>query len=243
MPITSLWGLVISLAVLALGLVYKVVENSHALKLADKEADRLRSRLEALEKARENESLRINSEAATLNNADNNCISKSGENQLITINEKRNEPKQEVHINSAPIPSVPQREVSNKISSLSEALSLEAVLKCLDDKDSTPLQKSIFVERNTGSRITWRGRVESVQKAWEREKDSDLIIVISSPNDSNNFRKFATATFPSPEIHSLAQAKSGDIILFEGTLNFNELAGNWSTSLKDSRFIRFEKNA
>lgn len=234
MPVISLWGLVISLAVLALGLVYKVVENSHALKLADKESDRLRSKLDALEQGKKNET----PNAMTL---DNKCISEGHESRLATSHNINNQSRKNIEIRSVAPSHLDQHK--DKISTLSEALSLEAVLQCLGDKDTTPLQKSMFVEHNTGCRIAWRGRVEDVQKMWEREKESDLMIIISSPNDSESFKKLATAIFSNSEIHSLAQVKSGDIILFEGNLQFSELAGRWSTSLKDSRFIRFEKNA
>ena len=51
MPVISIWALVVSLIVLALGLVIRSLMKSHALKLADKEADRLRSRIETFEES------------------------------------------------------------------------------------------------------------------------------------------------------------------------------------------------
>lgn len=242
MPAISLWGLVISLVVLALGLVYKVVEFSHALKLSEKENDRFRSRLEKLEEARKNELLSISAETSLLNNDNNNFLSKSNENRNKATNEKKRESTNEAHKNLQPIKFVAGKEVSSKISSLSEALSIESVLNCLNDKNKTPLQKSIFVERNSGSKVTWRAEVKDIKKMWEHEKDGDIIIVISPIGSTLNFKNIATATFPNSEIHSLSQAKSGDTVLIEGTLSFSELAGNWSASLSDSRFIRFEEN-
>lgn len=243
MPAISLWGLVISLVVLALGLVYKVVEYSHALKLSEKETDRLRSRLENLEEAQRNEFLSISAETSVLNTDNNNFLSKSNENRNDTTNKKRCESANEAHKNSAHIKFVAGKKVSSKISSLSEALSIEAVLNCLNDKNKTPLQKSIFVEHNSGSRVTWCAKVENVKKMWEHEKDGDIIIVISPISSTQNLKNLATATFPNSEIHSLSQAKSGDMVLIEGTLSFSELAGNWTASLSDSKFIRFEENA
>ena len=243
MPVISVWALVVSLIVLALGLVYKVVEKTHALKLADKEADRLRSRLETLEEARKNEALSISSEVHSLNNTDNNGVSKSDENIVTTSNKKINESPQEVHTPSPIAPPEHQKEVSSKISSLSEALSLESVLKFLNDDDTTPLQKSMFVDRNGGSRITWCGRVRTIKKMWESNIDSDIIIALSPLNATQKLGEIATAVFPNTEALLLAQANQGDSIFIEGTLDFSEFAGNWSASLKDSRLIRVEKNA
>jgi len=75
MPATAIWSLVTGLVLLALGLTYKWVENSHGLKLSEKEADRLRTALAALEETRKNESLSFRAEIDTLNEAHNKEIS------------------------------------------------------------------------------------------------------------------------------------------------------------------------
>lgn len=66
MPANAIWSLIIGLALLALGLTYKWVENSHGLKLSEKEADRLRTTLDALEETRKNEALGFRTEIDTL---------------------------------------------------------------------------------------------------------------------------------------------------------------------------------
>lgn len=75
MPDVTLWGLVVSLAILALGLTYKCVENAHALKLSDKEADRLRTALNTLEETRKNESLSFRAEIDALKEIHNKEVS------------------------------------------------------------------------------------------------------------------------------------------------------------------------
>ena len=75
MPIAALWSLIVGLVILALGLTYKVVEFSHALKLSDKEADRLGARLLALEETRNNEALSSKAEIDVLKEAHNKEIS------------------------------------------------------------------------------------------------------------------------------------------------------------------------
>lgn len=243
MPIISIWTLVVSLIVLALGLVYKVVEKSHALKLADKETDRLRSRIEVLEEARKNESLSVGPEIKSLNSINNNGISKSNKNVRDTKNKEANDPSHKTHTTTPLATLRDQKKVISGISSLSEALSLESILGTINDDKTTPLQKSLFVERNSGSRITWCGHVETIQKLWESDEDSDILIILSPIDDPEKKFKNATAVFPSTEAQILAQASQGNHIFIEGTLNFSELAGNWSASLKDSKLIRVEESA
>ncbi len=64
-----------SLAILALGLTYKWVENAHSLKLSEKEADRLRTALDTLEETRKNEALGFKTEIDTLKETHNKEIS------------------------------------------------------------------------------------------------------------------------------------------------------------------------
>ena len=66
MTITALWTFIGSLVLLTLGITYKWVENAHGLKLAEKEIDRLRSALDAVEKARKDESLGFRAEIDSL---------------------------------------------------------------------------------------------------------------------------------------------------------------------------------
>lgn len=75
MPVSALWALVISLVGLALGLTYKWVENAHALKLADKETDRIRAAFNSLEETRKNEALSAKSEIDSLKETHNKEIS------------------------------------------------------------------------------------------------------------------------------------------------------------------------
>lgn len=87
MPVSALWALVISLIGLALGLTYKWVENAHALKLADKEADRLRTALTALEETRKNETLGAGAQMDALKKAHNKEISDIKELHQRTVEE------------------------------------------------------------------------------------------------------------------------------------------------------------
>lgn len=75
MPVSALWALVISLIGLSLGLTYKWVENAHALKLADKETDRIRTAFTALEETRKNETLSFKTEIEALKETHNKEIS------------------------------------------------------------------------------------------------------------------------------------------------------------------------
>lgn len=75
MPETAIWSLITGLVLLALGLTYKWVENSHGLKLSEKEVDRLRAVLDTLEETRKNEALSFGAEINSLKEAHNKEIS------------------------------------------------------------------------------------------------------------------------------------------------------------------------
>ncbi|GAW68399.1 hypothetical protein GPEL0_01r4732 [Geoanaerobacter pelophilus] len=66
MPITTLWGLVVSLALLALGVTYKLAEIGHSLKKANEDTDSLRKKLMTLEDSSKNESLSLRTEIDSL---------------------------------------------------------------------------------------------------------------------------------------------------------------------------------
>lgn len=100
MPIAALWSLVICLVGLALGTTYKWVENAHALKLADKESDRLRTVLAALEETRKNESLCLSTEIDTLTETHNKEISDIEELHHREANELRKEIEGLIHIST-----------------------------------------------------------------------------------------------------------------------------------------------
>jgi hypothetical protein len=55
MPIAALWSLVVGLALLALGLAYKIGELTHRVDRINKEAETLRSELDALQKSKDKE--------------------------------------------------------------------------------------------------------------------------------------------------------------------------------------------
>jgi len=55
MPISSLWSLIVSLALLALGLTYKIAELTHRMDSISKESEALRSELDALQKSKDKE--------------------------------------------------------------------------------------------------------------------------------------------------------------------------------------------
>ena len=97
MPVSALWALVISLIGLALGLTYKWVENAHALKLADKETDRIRTAFSTLEEARKNETLDFESKINALNEVHNKEISNIKETYQAEIEKivKQNTPSKE----------------------------------------------------------------------------------------------------------------------------------------------------
>ncbi|MCH7754241.1 hypothetical protein IH970_03825 [candidate division KSB1 bacterium] len=61
------------------------------------------------------------------------------------------------------------------------ALPLEAVLEALNDPGATKLQKSHFKERHEGLFVTWIGKVCSVSKLWETEKDSEIQVLLIPP--------------------------------------------------------------
>jgi len=74
MPIATLWGLVVSLALLALGMAYKLAEIGHSLKKANEDADSLRKKLATLEDSSKNESLSLRAEIDALKEAHNKEI-------------------------------------------------------------------------------------------------------------------------------------------------------------------------
>ncbi|MDZ4183857.1 MAG: hypothetical protein U1D97_02620 [Desulfuromonadales bacterium] len=74
MPENAIWSLITGLVLLALGLTYKWVENSHGLKLSEKETDRLRTTLDTLEETRKNEALGFRTEINTLKETHNKEI-------------------------------------------------------------------------------------------------------------------------------------------------------------------------
>ena len=108
MPVSALWALVISLIGLALGLTYKWVENAHALKLADKETDRIRAAFNTLEETCKNETLSFESKINALNEAHNKEISNIKETcqaeieKIVKQNTTSKEPNHgmtEMHVN------------------------------------------------------------------------------------------------------------------------------------------------
>ena len=90
MPIYSLWTLIVSLILLALGLAYKCAEYSYGLKLSEKETDRFRTTLNTLEETRKNETFGFRTEIDTLKNTHNKEISNIKELYQREIEEIRN---------------------------------------------------------------------------------------------------------------------------------------------------------
>lgn len=103
MPTSAIWSLIISLVLLALGLTYKIVELTHALKLSEKEADRLRTALSTLEENRKNETLSTESEIDAIKEVHNKKISDIEELHQRATTELKKEIKNLSHVEDAPI--------------------------------------------------------------------------------------------------------------------------------------------
>lgn len=115
MPATAIWSLITGLVLLALGLTYKWVENSHGLKLSEKESDRLRTALDTLEETRKNEALSFRAEIDTLKEAHNKEISDIKElHQRITEEDRLKQTNLETKISGF------QKEKDREISALNE---------------------------------------------------------------------------------------------------------------------------
>lgn len=115
MPANAIWSLIIGLALLALGLTYKWVENSHGLKLSEKETDRLRTALDTLEETRKNESLGFRAEIDTLKEAHNK--------EILDIKELHQRIMQETHLKLTNLETVItgfQKEKDREITALNE---------------------------------------------------------------------------------------------------------------------------
>lgn len=108
MPIATLWGLVVSLALLALGMAYKLAEFGHSLKKANEDADSLRKKLTTLEETSKNESLSLRAEIDALKEAHNKEISNIQELYQRETEELRNKLIQ----NSDPLDSLSEQAIA-----------------------------------------------------------------------------------------------------------------------------------
>ena len=70
---------------------------------------------------------------------------------------------------------------SQHISESEIALPLEAVLEALNDPGATDLQKSHLKERHEGRFVTWIGKVCSVSKILETDKDIEIQVFLYLP--------------------------------------------------------------
>lgn len=108
MPIATLWGLVVSLALLALGMAYKLAEIGHSLKKANEDADSFRKKLVTLEESSKNESLSLRAEIDALKEAHNQEISSIQELHQREMEELRNKLVQ----NNIPLDSLSEQAIA-----------------------------------------------------------------------------------------------------------------------------------
>lgn len=117
-------------------------------------------------------------------------------------------------------------------------LPIETVLETIKSKKGTSLQKAQFVQRHSGRHVVWTVELKNIQHSYAHNPESDLIMVIAPVADKELYPPLATAFFPASEGSILGTLNPRDIIVIEGDLFFNELAGNWSVSMKNAKFIR-----
>ena len=139
-----------------------------------------------------------------------------------------------------PPPNTREKQAAPESRHAETALPLEAVLGALRDSGMTALQKSQFTQRQEGRSVVWTGKVQRVQKMSEHDPNSDIVVALASTTaDQYSIPDLVMAIFPSSEASMLTQFSRGDVVVIEGTLHFHELAGSWSASLTNSRFVRF----
>ncbi|MBK5273879.1 MAG: hypothetical protein JJE30_02345 [Desulfuromonadales bacterium] len=90
MPIATLWGLVVSLALLALGMAYTIAELRHSLTKSKDDTDVLRKSLVSLEDDRKKEASSLRAEIDTLKDDFNKTISSIKELHQRETEELRN---------------------------------------------------------------------------------------------------------------------------------------------------------
>ena len=126
----------------------------------------------------------------------------------------------------------------------STGISIEDILAGLDSKKYTGIQISQFVKRNSGVEVVWRVRVHNIKVAFEHDPNSALYLVFSPESqDDDSFPEIVVAVFDRSSEGDLAAVSSGDIAVVRGEIAFSELAGKYSLSLKNSKLVRFYKNA